>query len=707
MVSLLSFACDPSPTAQLERRLSDGYSIWPKDRRRRRASVTYPISDSVISGLQAAVRNGNGPALLSWLTERLRDGPPDLANARVDTLSRELEQHPEWALRAGDLLRRLLREARVGPALTESGISSTRGFAAELAGRVMGRLLPDLDDPQDLRTIVRQAFDHPADEDLISSVPDETWCRLLSAFGIAAGPGEGVDPELETAIRTLAHHIGSLGMQPEFTRRLPHLEATDSPFLALSDRLLAYSRSYANDVEDDEPALLREALETVERCRREVAHLRATKDRHGTSLELTGITLRLLQLLDRLELLLHLTDPVQLDFQAAVVRLFRQIVHAERTRNHVAPHLRARADLLAFQVVEHAARKGSKYITQGRRDYGAFFVASLGGGFFVALFSFVKTVIGGWSLPLGVEGLLYGLNYSACFVLIYLTGSALATKQPAMTANTIAQALGERGQRDLRQLETLVVRVWRSQFVSFAGNLLMALPVAFLVSEAFYRTAGHTVADPDTAVRMLEALHPWQSLTVVYAAVAGLFLYLAGLISGWVDNRNLYSALPDRVANHPWLTRMLGSARARDVGSFLDRRLGALAGNVFLGFALGSTGTIGEILGLPLDIRHIAFASAEFGTSLEILHLRADASLVWPVALGVLTIGLVNFLVSFGLSLATALESRNITWSEARILLRGLVNRFFWRPLDWFFPPKVNGQDTKLTPPLDGGRNHA
>ena len=182
------------------------------------------------------------------------------------------------------------------------------------------------------------------------------------------------------------------------------------PFLALSDRVLNYARNYANEIGDNEPRLLAEALETVGLCRQEVAHLRATKSEHGTSLELTGITLRLLQLLDRLELLLHLTDPVQLDFELAVSRLFREIVQAEKTRNHVGPHLRTRVDLLAFQVVEHAARKGSKYITRGRRDYGAFFLASLGGGFFVALFSFLKIVIGGLSLPLGIEALLFGLR---------------------------------------------------------------------------------------------------------------------------------------------------------------------------------------------------------------------------------------------------------------------------------------------------------
>jgi site-specific recombinase len=522
----------------------------------------------------------------------------------------------------------------------------------------------------------------------VESVPAESWARLLTTLGITAETVVGVDPELETAIRTLAHHVGSAGMAPEFTRRLPHLEDTDSPFLALTDCVLAYTRSYANGVDGDELELLRDALATVARCREEVAHLRATKSEHGTSLELTGLTFRLLQMLDRLEVLLHLTDPVERDFQLAATRLFKEIVRAERTRNDVVPHVRERADLLAYQVVEHAARKGAKYVTSGWRDYSAFFVASLGGGFIVAIFSFVKTWLGGLGLPLGVEGLLYGLNYSLCFVLIYLTGSALATKQPAMTANTIARALGHSDDPQLDGLEQLVVRVWRSQFISFAGNLAMALPTAFLVSELWFRSTGATVATPDAAVSMLEALHPWRSGTVVFAAIAGVFLFRSGLISGWVDNRLVYSRVRDRVAVHPWLRRAAGERRAGAVADFVDRNLGIVTGNLFLGFALGSTGTLGEILGLPLDIRHIAFASAEFGTALEILHLDVGPAVLVPVALGVVAIGLANFLVSFGLSLVTAMESRRITWRETRALLARLGQSVRARPTDWFFPPR-------------------
>jgi site-specific recombinase len=57
------------------------------------------------------------------------------------------------------------------------------------------------------------------------------------------------------------------------------------------------------------------------------------------------------------------------------------------------------------------------------------------------------------------------------------------------------------------------------------------------------------------------------------------------------------------------------------------------------------------------------------------------------VIVGVILIGFLNFFVSFGLSLMTALESRRITWEEVRLLLRHLGGRFLQRPLEWFLPP--------------------
>lgn len=629
---------------------------------------------------------GNRLEALRLLVDGLRPGADGDAAVHLAALCGYLEAAPaDVRETTAELLRTTVHDARIYPALTQSGIPGSEGFLPGLTARLGRRILPPVLDTGDLRDVLRTVFHRKNDHRWVCDVPDAVWRRLLDVLGVTAESVRGVDPELARALRVLAHHAASLGLQPEITERLLG-DPEDSPFLELGHRVLRYLESFDSGVQGDEEPLLDEALEVVARCRARVEQLRREKHVHGTSLWLTSLSFRLLRQLDRMESLLHLTEPVQRDFQGSAARLFKELVAAERTRDRLTPHVKESADLLALEIVEHAARKGRKYITSGRRDYLAFLVSSMGGGLIVAVFALAKVVMSQWALPLGVQALLYGINYSLCFVLIYLTGATLATKQPAMTANTLARSLG-RGDTDLAGLEELIVRAWRSQFVSFVGNLALAFPVALLLSWLFLLTAGDLVAPPAKALSMLQALHPWRSGALVYAGMAGVLLFGAGLVSGWTDNWVRHRDLPDRIRFHPWLARRLGPSRADALARWLDRNLGALVGNVFLGFGLGSLGTVGQILGLPLDIRHIAFASAELGMSLEVLRLDAAPLFIAQVALGVALIGLVNFVVSFGLSLGLALESRSVGFADTRTLAGHLLMRLRRRPLDWFVPP--------------------
>jgi site-specific recombinase len=636
-------------------------------------------------------REGNEVRALRLVVDGLRPGRDEPAGARVEALAAVLLQEHDAAAEARETLTRLVHDLperlRVFAALSQSGIPDEEGFVGGLAARLGRRLLPPVPDPDDLRDLLRAVFHDARDHLWVAAIPEAALRQLLAALGVTAESFPGVGEELALAIRVLSRRVTGLGTSPEITDRLPHLVHESSPFLRLDLAVERYLGSCDPEVDVDPEPLLDEAFELVGRCRAEVDRLRAEKPRHGTSLHLTGLSFRLLALLDRLDLLLHLTEPVERDFQGSAVALLRELVRAEKTRDHLVPHLRASADLLAFEVVEHAARKGSKYITTGRRDYGRFLLSSMGGGLLVALFALGKVAMGHWEVPLGVEALLYGINYSLCFVLIYLTGATLATKQPAMTANTVARSLGKEG-HDLSGLEDLVVRVWRSQFVSFVGNLVVALPVAMLLARGVAIGAGDPVVEPDYARAMLADLHPWRSGTVVYAMVAGVLLFAAGLVSGWVDNVLLHRRVPERIAHHPLAIRAFGRSGAEGLAGALERTLGVVVGNVLLGFGLGSMGTIGEILGLPLDIRHIAFASAQFGTALDVLGYRVPAGVIAVTAFGVALVGLLNFLVSFGLSLAVALESRRVTFGETRQLVSHLLARMWRRPTDWFLPPR-------------------
>ena len=115
---------------------------------------------------------------------------------------------------------------------------------------------------------------------------------------------------------------------------------------------------------------------------------------------------------------------------------------------------------------------------------------------------------------------------------------------------------------------------------------------------------------------LLVEIDPLKSGAVFYAAIAGVWLFAAGLVSGYVDNLTVYSDAGARIARLPWLVRLAGAARAERIGELVYRKAGGVAGNIFFGFALGLTTALGKNFGLPLDIRHIAFSSANLGYAL-------------------------------------------------------------------------------------------
>ena len=131
-----------------------------------------------------------------------------------------------------------------------------------------------------------------------------------------------------------------------------------------------------------------------------------------------------------------------------------------------------------------------------------------------------------------------------------------------------------------------------------------------------------------------------------------------------------------------------GAARAARLGDYLDTHYGAVLGNLLFGLYLGLAGAFGIITGLPVDIRHVAFSSANLGTALatagpdQLLH-----HLGWAVA-GVAAIALVNLVVSFTLALYVAMKSRHLG-ADQIVRLAGLLGRRFLRnPLSFFAPPK-------------------
>ena len=117
-------------------------------------------------------------------------------------------------------------------------------------------------------------------------------------------------------------------------------------------------------------------------------------------------------------------------------------------------------------------------------------------------------------------------------------------------------------------------------------------------------------------------------MALFFAAIAGVCLFLAGLISGYYDNLAAYERIRERIENISWLKNVLGETRLVRFAAYLHDNLGALAGNFFFGIMLGTMGTIGFMTGLPLDVAHVTISSAYFGLAVVSLDFSIDLATV-------------------------------------------------------------------------------
>ncbi len=644
--------------------------------------------DSVSSGYKSV-------ALLADLIDTLRPQrrqKPDDAVTALRALSFLLNQNAE--LRAGlqRALRALFNKRPAQALLCGAGILPGTGFFTEASRRIGHGLLPEVIDTGHLRGVLRRLFPHKSDAAWVREVPDENWIEFLRALFPAedSPPAAGNGDELLESMRTLSYWIAASGLEPELVRLEPALSQYESPFVAQNVETLALIDALRQGESFDGSHL----LVLIGQCHDWLDRIRRQSLRLGTSIALTFRVRRLRQLLKRLERLLNAcatlqTPAAERDWQP-LVALFKRLVKAECLRNDLGTYWRQHVSLLALRITENAGKTGEHYITSDRGEYFQLLRSALGAGIVIACMALIKTLLGKLNLAPLIESLVICLNYGLGFVLIHLLHGTVATKQPAMTANAIAASLGESKGKvgDLANLVELIARTVRSQIAAILGNIGLAVPTAVLIGTLLPYVFGSSPYDAGKAANLLAEVHPLHGLALFYAAIAGICLFFAGLISGYFDNLAAYDDIPARIEQLPWARRLFGEARMRRVASYIGNNLGALAGNFFFGFLLGGAWTLGILLGLPLDIRHVAFSSANLGYALAGSGFAPDWNLFAWAAIGVLLIGAVNLAVSFALALYVALRSRRISFADTPRLIKAIWRQFHRQPGSFFLPPR-------------------
>lgn len=661
------------------------------------------------------------------LVDTLRPRRPDdidQASANVRTLIQLLRGNPEHAWRLRRYATRILETRRHASLYTDIGILSNDGFFTELKRRIAYRILPPALNDAYLSDALDKLLYRQTDHLWIRGVPPSDWYELFYVIASAEGEDERGNAGMTTlrgmlqAIRILSCRVCALGLEPRLVYGFAEIENYESPFLMqnieVNDYLDAYDKVLSGEPEHMEDA--RHLLVMLDQCDEIVLKVRKRALAGGTTISLTYLLVALTQSIDRLRKLLYLVDltgdlppatTAQVEAvadavasdsstehrvsrrEAAAVALALELIEAHNHKYAVRDLMAENVHLLARNVTENASRTGEHYIAETRAGLREMFRSSAGAGIIVGFMALAKILLSYLRAAPLVEALLFGLNYALGFMLIHLMHFTVATKQPAMTAARLAAELQTTDGRtpDMDSMAVLVNKVFRTQFFAVLGNIVTALPCAYAIAVVYRDLAGHHLVTPEKAMHLLHEIDPVGSPALWYAAIAGVWLFVAGLISGYYDNKALYTKMGQRIAQLRWLERMTGRERLQRVASYIEDNLGGLMGNFFFGMLLGVTGLFGYLLGLPLDIRHVTFSSANFGTALVALEHQVSLEVAGRAIAGFLLIGLVNLLVSFSLALWVALRARRISFRRSVLLLSALARRFAAGPVEFFLGP--------------------
>ena len=626
-------------------------------------------------------------ALIDWT----REGPADAAGlpdrTRLVKAIEVLEALPDVRRGLQDTFADILSETEGVNLFGETGIPGDRGFISELTDRVMGRVLPEPSDDHDLARLVSRLYASRKNAESFHLLAPELFHRIVVA--LAPGDRPEIWAPLKTAFadgfRLLAIRVQAQGLSSKLRARSHPVSVAQSPFHLLA--LTSHALMDAWRAGEDLSVLARSWRELCLACRAETAEVSRRLESDGVSVDIVYGLEVLERCLSRMEGMIDIIErPQGTARNEAMHRLLAELIVAAHDDRSIRHLIRGNLQMLQRKIVDRSGKTGEHYVAHSRREYRFIWLAAAGGGLLTVLTAAVKLKVTHSGMPLFVEGLLSGLNYAVSFMLLHHFHLILATKQPAMTAATLATLLRSRNRTErLDRMVEFTVRICRSQFAAAMANVSVIFIGAFLFNFIWRGALSHNYLGTKEAQYVFETLSPVNSGTVFYAALTGVILWMAAMIGGWMDNWAVYHRLPQAIADHR-LGERFGRRHMVHAAGIVSRNMSGWATNISLGFLLGLAPVIGQFLGLPIDVRHVTLSSGMLAFACAGLRgWFSTGWFFWALA-GVATMFVLNLSVSFFLSLYTASRAYNLARRELAVLGARLLHRFVQHPLDFVLP---------------------
>ena len=580
-------------------------------------------------------------------------------------------------------------------ALTDANILSENAFFPELKKRISYKFLPPVEDENTISYIISKVLFNPkSDSNYIKNINPEDgseFFKLMEIEKISSLPK--VKKELLISANILALRSVGNALEAGITKMVPEYKNFDNPFVALQselDSLIGRFKEDENLQINSKDVDYKQIKIYLQQCLDFVDKAFKNACKFGISSKINQSLLKIRQQLRRIQDIIPiLVVDTEEDVLTNSKNLVSNTLKYNSHRNNIRELIDDSTRLISHLITSHTAETGTHYIATSSKEYLKMFWKASGGGIIVGFLCIFKMMM---SYSHGSEfshAVLYSLNYAFGFIIIYLLGFTLATKQPAMTAATMAKVLSDESssEKNYKEFANLVAKLSRTQFIAFVGNVLWSFPVALAIIYGmdWFLEKNFAVAKAD---KLLKDLNPIESKAILHACIAGFFLFISGIISGNISNSSIFNQVPERISQSPFLNQVIGAKNSKKLSDFYTKHWAGIISNFWFGIFLGVIAPLGVFLGLDLDIRHITFSAGNFALALYGKGFDIDTYTFVISLVTIFLIGAFNFIVSFGLSMLLAFRSRKVNFGELTIIYKSILKYFIKNPLRFFIPLK-------------------
>ena len=525
------------------------------------------------------------------LLRKILNVPVEFRTETLSELTQAIERHP-----CRDSIRSTLRDfwshhsyVRV---ISEAGLPDEAFLVKELLARAVRHLLPVDEVEGDLYVLLDSLNLKESDARWVASLPDSLvapWADMFrpSTFSILA------------SCKILALRAANVALSRDLIAFADDEDITKSPFFHLPS-IVEHVVRHPEDFHQWE--------EQRDACEAQMQTVNQQLADRGSSANLIFRVRLLRSLLGRIQQVITLERP---DSDAR--KLAVTVVHGFASQRRIRGVVSATTRRLARSVVERTGRAGKHYIAKDTGQWGVMGVGAVVAGVitsFTALFKYSLASMIHAPLLLAIA---HSLNYAVSFLLMQAGGFLLASKMPAVTAATLVDAMEDPAKDHMASLQAIS----KTQFIVTISNLIGAVPASIAIDRIINAVRGHPFLQPPAAEHGIRMLFPLTSLTIPFAIVTGIFLWLSSLATGWTANYLALHRMATAISNSLRIRAKLGPQRAAKLANWVRHHAPGSVGYIVLGFLLGAVPIIFELFGIPLEVRHVTLAAASLGYALD------------------------------------------------------------------------------------------